>query len=205
MKKADLKDGGVYAFSKSRDTHYNMWPVMIVDAAQLYVHPRRGAERLVPADPGRRTGRGSWSTSAVGYLSVRLRFDGDDPEWDVKLAQVRAEASAEDAMQRGLVSLKSDLGAYELMTSLPYLHGDYLTVKADLAERERISKERKQRQAAEESERRLRVLAIKSKFEAAGLDMGHLYVSEYHVPGMIELTLDQAEQVACTLLAVSKP
>jgi hypothetical protein len=198
MRKQDIKAGGVYAYAEARDLHYRTpWPVLILDTGKLYRTKVRQSG-LEVSGQSRPRGYGDlvFASSKHGYLAVHLRFTLEDPEWEAKLAKVRAEASVAGALARGEGDLPGGLGSYKLVTSLAYLHGDYGQVFKEQAEAEAQSAAARQAKAAEDAARLARVLGLWDRLEALGVAQRPAWgVDSYDPPRKLAFTLDQVEDI----------
>lgn len=130
MKLADIRPGGIYAYREGR--HYgSYWPMLVLDTTP-YLIPRSFPSGPRPPEkaPGTRLRRGDHFHGPVGLLGAQASFYADSPDYEAKLYQLLDLTSASEFSPNSVIEDEdgTQLGQYKLITSLAYLHGDYLAV-----------------------------------------------------------------------------
>jgi hypothetical protein len=161
--------------------------VLILDT-QVYEKDRRSGTLTPTSNPPH---AGRWNQNSRGLPAVLLDFTDDDPDYEEKMARVREVAGVTSFVANGLLvrtALEEDgehLGYYQLVTSMAYLHGDYLTLAAsqraadEESEVRRAAQEEQDARDAEAFERlkaRLEHLGITGTYLRSHQQIGNLYL-----------------------------
>lgn len=177
MKSTDIRTGTLYAYSRRQGGDDHPAAVVVVDADSMYVQDTGFGSK------SRRTFRKTEDTKAkhsyssrfsTGYVVIAEGYGGDPA---VKLAALREIAKMDPADLQALL-LRND--GTDPNTGLPgglifvvvnqrTLHGEYDTVKAEIAERQAAEKARRVELTVNDNARTERAQELTAAFAAHGI------------------------------------
>jgi hypothetical protein len=190
MKKSEIKLGVVYAYQRGE---WDTPSPLVFLSLDLYTTRRHGSGSKVWCEPASsydtRPKRGAgFGGRDVGYPVVMADAWNSPEDMTAAMTALGAEVITD-----GLTPEQSDAGlSRDILTRMASITGLYADV---VAERERLRQEDRDQTARREAERAQddeRIARLTARLAALGVTFSR----DYRVPGLLTLTLDDAEAIA---------